>query len=119
MPCRGQSTSAGAAAETVLIAVACRLVRGGTPPRYAAARWAPARHARHGPRDEADGPGYRTCRGRTGGCRMTSQGKSSRDRHQPKPIDAEPCGDGCPRNHLLYRLAPAEIRWGRSAKCEK
>jgi hypothetical protein len=42
------------------------------------------------------------------GCRMTSDRESSRDRRHQTLIDAGRCGHGCWRNHLLYRLAPAE-----------
>jgi hypothetical protein len=85
---KGAPASARAAAH--LAAAGGGHVCRGASARHAPSRRAPARPARHRRRDEAHGPGYRTCRGRTDGCRMTSY-------HEPS-------------QNLLCRLAPAEDR---------
>jgi hypothetical protein len=89
----------------------------GAPIRYPPARRAPARAARYGRRDEAHGPGYRACRGRTGGCRMTSHREPSRDRHhQSGPIDAETEKRAGGREHGILVVAEQDPRLSRSER---
>ena len=87
-----KSTPAGARAAAYLAASGGGDVCRGASARHAAGRRAPTRHARHGRRDEAHGPGHRTCRGRPGGRRMTSHHEPSRGRQQRKPIGAIDAG---------------------------